>query len=94
MTHNELLAEVERLREQVRLLTANPPSFPFITYDEQESFYHRFLKEYAGLTGKQIKKHQEEDNEYLVYELTYEGLKEIFYAGFEAAEERYKKEQL
>ncbi len=64
---------------------------PFITYAQQEKKFQEFLIEYTGESKARIKKEAEEDNYYLVHDLTYHGVKEIFDAGFDAAEEIYKK---
>lgn len=58
---------------------------PFMPAHRQERRYRAFLREWTGRDARDIRKQQEEDNEFLCREMTYTELQEIFDAGWDAA---------
>lgn len=64
---------------------------PFIGYKKQERAFRKFLREFTGRDARDIRQQEVEDNEYLVRDLTYTGVQEIFDAGWDAAENAIKR---
>ena len=64
---------------------------PFISAQRQERAFRVFLVEHCDLTAAEIRRESVEDNEFLTRELTYTQVKEIFDAGWDAAERAIKR---
>jgi hypothetical protein len=64
---------------------------PFITYKTQERRFRAFLAEYTDLSRAEIRKEAEDEYQFITRELTYTQVKEIFDAGWDAAEAEIKR---
>jgi len=64
---------------------------PFITSKTQERHFRAFLSEYAGLSRSDLAIEARDDNNFITRELTYSEIKEIFDAGWDAAEAEIKR---
>lgn len=64
---------------------------PFIPFTKRERDFRAFLVKYTGYDARRIRREEQEDNYYLVHDLTFTGLQEIFDAGWDAAERAIEK---
>jgi hypothetical protein len=67
---------------------------PFLPYRIQERAFRKWLAKYTGKTAREIRRDQEEDNEFVFQQMTFTEAQEVWDAAWAACEdaiERAKK---
>ena len=58
---------------------------PFMPFSKTDRLFRAFLREWTGLDARRIRREQDEDNYYLIRDLTFSAAQEIWDDGWNAA---------